>query len=166
MTSHTAFALEARSRRIGFDRVLLAAVVLGTLDGLCAWLLYRTMAHVGAMTLFQGIARALLGMAAFTGGATTALVGLALHFGVALAWATTYAVLYARSELLRQLTRPAAGALAIGAASGLVIHLAMTFLIVPLTRIGAPTMPAPLFLAQLVIHMLVVGPPLVLLIRE
>jgi hypothetical protein len=53
----------------------LAAVVVGAMDGLCAWLLYWRLAHISAMTLFQGIGRALLGKAAFASGATENAIG-------------------------------------------------------------------------------------------
>jgi hypothetical protein len=166
MTTTSSLAPAGRTARVDINRVLLAGVTVGVLDALAAVLLYVGVRHVPTERLFQGIASALLGKAAFTGGTATALLGLAMHFGVALAWAAVYALLYARWPLLSRMTRTTRGALAVGAAYGVVVHLLMTFVVVPLTRIGPPRIVAPVFFVVLVIHMLVVGPPIALLIRE
>ncbi|HEY2064521.1 MAG TPA: hypothetical protein VGG84_01070 [Gemmatimonadaceae bacterium] len=156
----------ARASRTPIRRALLAGATVGVLDGLAAVLFYTGALHVPPARIFQGIGRALLGMAAFTGGTSTALLGLAMHFGVAIGWAVVYAVLYSRSPALSQMTRTTGGALAVGAVYGAFVDLAMTFVVVPLTRIGPSHSPASIFVAMLVIHMVVVGPPIALIVKE
>ena len=66
-------------------RILITWPVVAVLDALYVTLVFHFIrATATPMRLWQGVARAILDKAAFDGGASTALLGLALHFCVAL----------------------------------------------------------------------------------
>jgi hypothetical protein len=154
-------------RRAPISRLLAAATLVAVLDGAFAAALYVYVLRVcSAAQLFQAIAGALLGRAAFRGGAATTALGLALHFAVAAGWTLVYAAMRAASGRLRELTATTRGALAAGAALGVFIWLAMDLLVVPLSRASATPFWSPLFAILLIWHALGVGMPLALIVRE
>jgi hypothetical protein len=112
------------------------------------------------MRLFQGIASGLLGRSAFQGGIGTALLGVALHFVVATGAAAVY---YAASRRWRLLTDRALGC---GIAFGALVHLFMTFGVIPMSAIGRRPFVLPSFLAFLAVSMVVVGPSISLTVRR
>src|SRR6185295_11273182 len=77
---------------------LLTAVVDGAFSGVLAQFFYGST----AVKLFQGVASTVLGKEALDGGAQTALIGLGMHFGVALGWSTVFLVLAMQSARLRR----------------------------------------------------------------
>jgi hypothetical protein len=107
-----------------------------------------------------------MGPAAFEGGLNTAMFGLILHVGVALAWTALFAVAYARAAGLRRTTRGTAGAVTVGAAYGTLVWLVMRLAVLPF--VGArpnPVMSAS-FAAMLVVHIAFVGLAIALLVRD
>src|SRR5258708_22023173 len=76
-----------------FLGILVGWLSMGILDGLSAVILYK-MRGITLTRGFQGIAAGLLGKTAFDGGGKTALLGVVMHFCVALGVAVGY---YARS---------------------------------------------------------------------
>src|SRR5260370_20798010 len=85
------------------SRMLAAGVLVGVLDGAFAVVLYAYVLRLcSGPQVFQSIAGALLGPAAFRGGGTTAPLGLLVHFTVAGGWPLVYARLWTRSPPLRQ----------------------------------------------------------------
>ncbi|HWC98879.1 MAG TPA: hypothetical protein VG456_19095 [Candidatus Sulfopaludibacter sp.] len=128
----------------------------GILDGLSAvaLTLYR---HAAIPRMFQGIASGLLGPAAFQGGAATAVLGALVHFCVAFGAATTF--YFASQSLPVLLRRP----LVSGVIFGILVDLVMTFVVIPLSRIGYRPPVAVPFIRQLIIHMVIVGPSIALM---
>ena len=112
------------------------------------------------MRLFQGIASGLLGRSAFQGGIGTALLGLALHFVVATGAAAVYYVASRAMPLL--IERP----LVCGIAFGALVHVFMTFIVIPLSAIGSRPFVLQSFLAFLAVSMVVVGPSISLTVRR
>ena len=116
--------------------------------------------------VFQGIAYAVLGQAAFSGGWSSASLGVLLHFSVALAWSVVWVVAYERTDFLLRATATPMRAVLVGAAYGIFVWLAMHFIVLPLTY----AKPGPLLnfgsILVGVAHLLVVGPPIVLLERR
>ncbi|HKD43534.1 MAG TPA: hypothetical protein VKB87_24855 [Myxococcaceae bacterium] len=153
--------------RAPISRLLAAATVVSVLDGAFAVVLYVYVLRLcSAAQLMQSIAGALLGRAAFRGGAATVALGLGLHFAVAAGWTLVYAALRAASGRLRELTATTRGALIVGAVLGVFIWLAMDLLIVPLSRASATPVRSPMFAILLVWHALGVGIPLTLIVRD
>jgi hypothetical protein len=152
---------------VPISRVIIACVLVAALDGAFAVVLYVQVLRVcSAAQLMQSIAGALLGRAAFRGGRTTVVLGLALHFAVACGWTLAYAALRAGSPRLRQLTARTRGAVTAGAIFGVFVWLAMDLLIVPLSRATATPLWSSLFVILLAWHAVGVGIPLALIVRE
>jgi hypothetical protein len=114
----------------------------------------------------QGVAAGVLGRDAFVGGIATALLGLALHFVIAYGWTTVYLLVYRRWAALRRLTRTDRGAIIVGAIVGACIWLAMDFLVIPLSRARPTPVLSGMFLTMLIGHMVVVGQPIALIVRD
>lgn len=139
--------------------ILLAGFVCGVLDGLSAIALTKALGG-STVRMFQGIARGLQGTAAFQQGANSALLGVALHFAIAFGAAAVY---YVASRLLPVLVRRA---LLCGVLYGVVVHLFMTFVVIPLSAIGPRPFVPRVFCYLLAIHMVVVGPSISLTVRR
>jgi uncharacterized membrane protein YagU involved in acid resistance len=144
---------------IPYRVIFWAGLVCGLLDGLSATVV-SSFFGTSPIRLFQGIASGLLGRSAFEGGTGTALMGVALHFVVALGASTVY---YAASRLFPVLIDQA---LACGVAYGIAVHLFMTFVVIPLSAIGRRPFVALSFLTFLFVSMIVVGPSVALTIRH
>jgi hypothetical protein len=84
--------------------ILLGGLMAGILDGLDALIFYRAAFSVPPARLFQGIARGLLGDQALTGGWKTVVLGIALHFTVAIGAAA--GIEKSKTSVFRQLVIP------------------------------------------------------------
>ena len=145
---------------------LRAGAVVALTDGLWAVTLWSVvLQRAAAARVFQGIARALLGDAAFTGGAATVALGVAMHLAVACAWAAAYALTLRYSAAVRRAVS-AMGPLLTGAVIGAVVWTVMDLLVLPLTRAHATPLTSAMFAVNLVGHMLFVGLPLAVLVRQ
>jgi hypothetical protein len=159
----------ARSATRGIAaRIARAAATVWVLDGLYVVVVFVALLHATTtQRMFQGIAHAVLGASAFTGGWTTATAGVLLHFLVALGWSCVWAVCYESIAVIRQSAATRGRAIALGVAYGVFVWLAMRFLVLPLTQ-NPPT--GSMFTRNnflvLLAHVLVVGPPIVLLERR
>lgn len=143
-------------------------ITLGVIDGISAVVISWARGSTAPITrTFQGVAYALLGSDALTGGVPAALLGMAMHLVVALAWVTVFYAAYAALPALRRVTARPLGVAIVGMPFGAFIWMFMNVVIFPLTRIGghAP-FTAPIFLTHLVHHTLVVGPLIVWLQRS
>src|SRR5438270_283158 len=115
----------------GASVVFAAAAAVWLLDGLFATGLCLSLSPTCTMVrTWQGVAGALVGRpATFDGGAATFLLGLAMHFTVALTWAALYALVLSRWDVLARLTATTAGAIAAGVVLGAVVWCAMDFVV-------------------------------------
>ena len=136
--------------------ILAAGLICGTLDGLSALVL-----SAGRFVrLFQFIASALLGPSSFQDGAATVILGVAIHYSIAL---TATAVYFAASRALPILL---ARALPFGMLYGVCVHLFMQLVALPLTTFGRRPFNLRSFLIGLAIHMVIVGPSIALSLRR
>ena len=162
----TVHALAAPARGLA-ARVLRAGAVVGALDGAYVVIVYALILRVTtAPRIFQGIASRLLGPSALEGGTGTALIGLAMHFGVAFGWTIVFALLYRSLGGLRRLVASTGGALAAALAYGTAIWLIMNRLVVPALGGKATPVSASGFWIVLAAHLTVVGPPIVWMVRD
>ena len=136
--------------------ILGAGLICGTLDGLSALVL--SSGHF--VRLFQAIAFALLGPSSFQGGDATVVLGVAIHYSIAL---TATLVYFAASRALPILLQRA---LAFGVLYGITVHLVMQFVVLPMTAIGRRPFNPRGFLIGLTVHMIVVGPSIALSLRR
>jgi len=139
--------------------ILVAGLICGVLDGICAIALSLFFGG-NSIRVFQGIAGGVLGSAAFRGGAETAALGVALHFVVAFGASAVY---YAASRSLHFLID---SALLFGVLYGIMVHLFMNFVVIPLSAIGRRPFVLRTFVPILIVHMIVVGPSIALTVRR
>ena len=149
-------------------RVLAAAGAVWLLDGLFATGLCLSMSPTcTVMRTWQGVAGALVGRpATFDGGAATFLLGLAMHFTVALTWASLYALAVSRWNALARFTATTGGAVVAGVLLGALVWCVMDFVVVPMTLNKPTPFGTAAWWRLLAGHLVVVGPPITLLIRR
>ncbi|WP_242113057.1 DUF1440 domain-containing protein [Luteimonas aquatica] len=111
--------------------LILGGIVLASIDAVFA-VAFWSPRGVSATQVFQSIAAGLLGDASFQGGATTAWLGAALHYGIATAMVVVY-FLFARRW--RALVRHPLG---YGLPYGALLYLAMNLVVLPLSAAGMP----------------------------
>jgi hypothetical protein len=151
----------------GAGRILAAGAAVALLDGIAAvTLCFAVSATCTVPRVFQGIAAGLLGRPSFDGGTATAIAGAGLHLTIATGWATAYSVLARRLPSLQRLVRTTLGVVGVGMAYGAVVWLLMNRVVVPLSRARATPLFTGVWWVLLVIHLLVVGLPIALIIRD
>lgn len=130
----------------------------GTLDITAAILYYVGPSDTAAARLLQGIASGVLGARAFDGGAATALLGLALHYVIALIWTLVLFVAFRTFGALRRRL------VTTGIVYGLIVWSVMNLVVLPLSNVRrAPLQPRPAAVAAIIL-VLCVGLPLSLVI--
>ena len=140
--------------------VWIGGLVAGTLDILFAITFWAVKANVPAKRILQSVAAGLLGRASFDGGWQTALLGLMLHFFIAISMSFAYFETAKRWPLLRN--RPAM----LGAAYGLVLYLFMNLVVLPLSAAGRPSRD-PLWIGlSILVHAFFIGVPIALSARR
>jgi hypothetical protein len=142
------------------SRLLLAWLLTALTDGIFASSLNVFAYGSTVMRLWQGVAFTVLGPAALTGGMRTALVGVALHLGVALGWTLVFLVLLQASSRLRRMVATPAGIIGVAAAYGPAIWLVMSLAVIPLLT-GRPTTITVRWWVQLLGHIPFVALPIV-----
>jgi hypothetical protein len=136
-----------------------AGLICGILDGLAAIII--TLSFGGTVPrMFQGIAFGVLGKSAYQGGTNTVILGIALHFVIAFGAALVY---FIASRFLPVLIDQA---LLMGVIYGVLVHLAMQYVVLPMSQIGRRPFNARSFIAVLAAHVIVVGPSIALTIRR
>ena len=145
-------ALRARP----FDTIVLGGATAGVLDILDAFVMSSVNGGTPTRVL-HAIASGVLGRPAYEGGATTAALGLALHFVIALGAATTF---FAASRQWPALLRKP---VASGLTFGLGVWVFMYYVVLPITFNRMTTLPSwPQQTNQHGIHMFGVGLPIAL----
>ncbi|HKW58010.1 MAG TPA: hypothetical protein VJN42_11700 [Candidatus Acidoferrum sp.] len=156
MSTVNATTIAAGSALRPIRAILAAWLICGTLDGLSA----VALSSGQFIRVFQFIASALLGSNSFKGGTATAALGVCLHYLIAL---TATVVYYAASRAMPILIERA---LLFGILYGIVVHLFMQFVVLPLSTLGRRPFNAPSFFIYLAVHMIVVGPSIALSLRR
>lgn len=144
-----------------YRAILWAGLTAGVLD-LTAALVTNNLRGLSPTRVLQSISSGLLGAGAFQGGTTTAALGVALHFVIALGAA---AVFYGASRKVGFLVRrPVVAGLLYGAA----VYLFMNLVVLPLSAVPfkVSLQPSASLAVGLVVHMLCVGLPIALVVRR
>jgi uncharacterized membrane protein YagU involved in acid resistance len=136
------------------------ALVAGTLDISAAFLTAWLRAGIGPVRLLQFVASGLIGAAAFTGGAKTAILGLALHFLIATV--ATVVFYLASRKLLFLIERP----VNFGLLYGIVVYLFMNFVVLPLSSVAPRPMTLTGFTIGILTIMFCIGLPIALIVRR
>jgi hypothetical protein len=138
--------------------VLVAWLLAGTLDITTAILCYTGGNPARAATLLQRIASGLIGYWAFAGGSTTVVLGLALHYLIALIWTVVLLFGFAIAPALRR------HLVLTGVGYGVVVWFVMDVIVLPLTHVShPPTHGRPAAVAALIL-VLCIGLPLSLVL--
>jgi hypothetical protein len=147
-----------RSERV--RAIVAGGLVAAVLDAANALVAYKLAFGMSPLVIYQFVASGLLGKAAYAGGAMAALLGLAVHFLIAFTAATAFVL---ASERLPGLRR---GAVGWGLAFGVAVFAVMSFVVIPLSRIGASVPSLPLVVNGVLAHALLVGLPIALAARH
>jgi uncharacterized membrane protein YagU involved in acid resistance len=107
---------------------LTTAVVDGIFSSVLAAFFYGSTVQ----RLWQGVASTVVGPNALTGGTRTVLIGVLMHFGVALGWSAVFLLLATRWASLRRVIAAPAGVVKIAAVYGPFIWLVMSLAVIPL----------------------------------
>lgn len=141
--------------------VVAGGLVAGTLDIAYACVFWGLKAGTSPQRVFQSVARGLLGSDSFKGGVATAVLGLLLHFFIAISMAVAYYLVARHWIALRE--KP----VAYGAAYGLVLYAVMNFIVVPLSAArGGGSGGALWIILSIVVHMFLIGVPIALFTRR
>jgi hypothetical protein len=109
----------------------------------------------------QSVASGLLGAAAYTSGAKSGVLGVALHFFIATSWT---ALFYYASRTLRLLTEHTVVS---GLLYGVAVYLVMNFVVIPLSvvpRRAAPPLSGRII--GLLLIMFCIGLPIAVIVRR
>jgi len=140
--------------------VLTGGAIAGAIDITYA-IVFSGLRGVSATRVLQSVASGLLGAPAYQGGTSTAVLGLCLHFLIALSAA---AIFYLASGWIVFLTRQAVVS---GILYGVVIYAVMNFVVLPLSAFPQKVRFPPLVLATgLLVHMFGIGLPMALAARR
>jgi hypothetical protein len=127
ITNHTPPESMARSNH-ALKAVLLIGLVAGTLDITAAILV----SGAGPLIVLKFIASGAFGRdTAFSGGLSMAFLGLVFHYVIAYSWTVLYFFLYPRVSILSK------NRIISGLAYGIVVWIAMNFVVIPLSQIPA-----------------------------
>ena len=143
---------------------LLAILVGGGIGGafdITYAVVFSGVRGVPALRVLQSVASGLFGAAAFKGGVPIALLGLVLHFFIALSWA---AIFYFASRWLPLLTRRP---VICGIVYGFIIYWVMNLVVLPLSAFPRRVTFPPIVLATgLFVHMFLIGLSISLAVRR
>jgi hypothetical protein len=142
-----------------------AGLATGVSDGLFACVLSTVFYGSTVTRLWQGVAATVLGREAFAGGTRTALIGVAMHFGVAFGWAAVLFALVTRSSRIRRFLSSPNGALKVASVYGPAIWIVMSLVVIPLLLRRPPTFTVRWWI-QGIGHIPFVGLPMAAIIRN
>lgn len=141
------------------SRLVQAWLTTAAIDGL--WACVLSVLYGSTVTrIWQGVAATLLGKRAFDGGAATALIGLAMHFGVALTWCAVFLIATMSSASLRRILESWSGTVGVAAVYGPFIWAFMSLLVIPALTHRPPAITIRWWI-QLLGHIPFVGMPIV-----
>ena len=154
----TTAVVTTRAPRVGW--VVAGGLLVGALDITYACIFWGIKAGVAPTRVFQSVASGLLGPASFDAGPSTAALGLALHFSIAMTMAVTY-YLVARSW--RLLVRRA---WICGIAYGLALYCIMNYMVLPLSAAGRGSGDHLWIGLSIAVHAFLIGLPIALASRR
>lgn len=141
-------------------KILFAGLFVGLLDGAAACINAYVSLGVLPQGVFKYIASGLLGKAAFEAGGSSIIVGIVVHFFIAV---TATFIFYQFYKRYGQALRPI---VLFGGVYGIWIWVFMNYVVIPLSLIG--TYPSNLYqmVTGLLVHIFVIGVPMALLVSK
>ncbi len=139
---------------------LVGGLAAGILDIVYAFVL-SALGGGSPLGVLKSVASGLLGAEAFKGGIPTAALGLALHLGITVTAAGIYLFAARQAVFVRE------HYLLCGSIFGVLVYLAMNFVVLPLSAVPFHlTYPPQALLQGFVSHALLVGIPIALCVRR
>lgn len=134
--------------------ILIGGLAAGTFDAITAFLAF-------GWRMPRGIASGVLGARAATGGTGVWILGLVLHFTIAIGAAAIYYLASRRLDFLRE------HFVVCGIFFGIAVYLVMNLIVLPLSAIPVPIGPFPLrsLIQGLLVHMILIGLPIAASVR-
>ncbi|MTI38144.1 hypothetical protein, partial [Fulvivirga lutimaris] len=114
--------------KVNIKNIIKLGLIIGIVDILLAFVHAYLFNGVEPIRLLQYVASGIVGREAFTGGMTSAILGLLLHMFIALGWTSLFYVLYDNVQMFFKNRFP------FGLSFGLFIWLMMNLVIVPLSN--------------------------------
>lgn len=125
--------IAAAPKRSIWLHVVAGGLVLATLDLFFACAFWNVLRDVPPQRILQSIAAGVQGRAAFEGGTSSVLLGLACHYFIATMMVLAYVLAAARMRsLVQQPVR-------YGLLYGLLLYVVMSYVVVPLSNAPQPT---------------------------
>lgn len=140
-----------------FPAIFVGGGIVGALDLIYAILVYSPQKPI---LIPQTIASGVLGMKSFSGGRETAVLGVFLHFLIALSAATVYYLASRRLEILVH------HAILFGLLYGALVYAVMHLIVLPLSAVPKGNMPLVYQACEFVEHWFCVGLPIALSVRH
>ena len=148
VTAPQGFSATTHPTRIG-PAILVGGLVAGTFDQISAFISF-------GWGVPRAIASGLLGSKAFQGGTATWLLGIGLHFFIALSAAAIYVLSSRRLDFLRQ------HFFVCGLFFGIAVYLVMNLVVLPLSAVPFKVGPFSVhaMIQGLLVHMFLIGLPI------
>jgi peptide-methionine (S)-S-oxide reductase len=140
-----------------FQTIIRAGLLAGVMD-ITAAILISIMRGRTAARLLQSVATGLLGMDAYEGGLSTAILGGFLHFTIALTWATVFYAASRKLSILRKHPVPS------GILYGTAVYFFMNHVVLPLSAF--PHKMTFQLLTGLGVHIVCIGLPIALIVSR
>lgn len=141
-------------------RLVRAGLMTGIVDGLFSSVLAAVFYGSTVTRLFQGVASTLIGPDAFAGGASTALLGVLMHFGVAFGWSAVFLFGVLRWRWIGRLVASRYGVIKVASLFGPFVWIVMSLAVIPLLTQRPPAIGFRWWV-QLLGHIPFVGLPIV-----
>ena len=148
------------SNRDRLSRLARTGLLTGVIDGLFSSVLNVVAYRSTVSRLFQGVAGVLLGSEAFNRGTPAVVLGILLHFGVAVGWSAVFLFLVLRSPWVRRLLASPYGVAKVASLYGPFIWMVMSLAVIPILVHRSPTIGIRWWI-QLIGHIPFVGIPIV-----
>lgn len=142
-----------------FHSIVLGWLAVGVLDAIAAST-NAAVRGISPVRVWQYVASSLVGTESFERGATTVVIGLLFHFGVALGVAVGF---YLLARMFPFVVRHSVVS---GAIYGIVVFFVMSYLIVPLTMVRQGPFSWSGMITGILIHIFFVGLPPALITRR
>jgi len=140
--------------------VLLTALLAGTLDMLGAIINYMINGGKNPAVIFQYIASAVFGKAAFDGSTSMMIAGLVFHYIIALMFTLFFFLLYPKAKLL------SANSFVTAILYGIFVWAVMTLIVLPLTKLAPVPFDAQKAAIAALILILCIGLPVVICTKK
>ena len=124
------FLVPGHWSRDNIKMLLMTACIIAVADGLAAVVTTYFLHDRSPIIVFQYIASGLIGKKAFTGGLSTALIGVLCHFLIAAIWTLLFFILH------RSVSRLLTGKISKAIVYGALIWTGMNMIILPLSQVS------------------------------